>query len=232
MRAERYDNPQFIDRLAREYVLGTLNGAARRRFQRELVISLLARRSVADWEAKLTPLVGSITPLTPPAAVWPGIRRRLGFADLKADKRRPRSFAGLAAMLAILSLALSLLYITRPPVPVSADYVAVMTDDEAGPVWLLQAFTEAGEMRVSSLGLFPAPTDMAYELWMLPDDQSPPVSLGLLDGTADSTLVLTPERIATLRGSSVLAVSVEPAGGSPTGAPTGPVILTAPLLTS
>jgi anti-sigma-K factor RskA len=137
-----------------------------------------------------------------------------------------------AAALAAVSLALSLLYFTRPPAPVSADYIAVMTDDEAGPVWLLQAYLEAGEMRANSINAFPEPADKSYELWMLPDDQSPPVSLGLLDGTADSTLVLTAARIATLRDSSVLAVSVEPAGGSPTGAPTGPVILTAPLVST
>lgn len=59
-----------------------------------------------------------------------------------------------------------------------------------------------------------------HELWIIAPNANP-VSLGLLQ---DRPLVVTyPEPPAGF----VFAVSVEPEGGSPTGQPTGPVILTA-----
>lgn len=229
MRAERYDNLELIDRLAREYVLGTLHGRARLRFERELAASLTARRRVAYWEGKLTPLAHAVTPVEPPAAAWAHIEERLGFAE------RPRSpgnraWLGIAAGLAALAIALGSLYLTRPPQIESASYIAVMQNDEAEPIWIVQAFMEAGELRVGSLTPLPEPDENAYELWMLPGDESAPVSLGLIAGTADTTLMLTPAGAAVLAQATALAVSVEPPGGSPTGAPTGPVILAAPLL--
>ena len=66
--------------------------------------------------------------------------------------------------------------------------------------------------------------DRALELWSVPPD-GPPRSLGLV--SASGTTVLRRDRLpATLLkgGTAALAVSVEPAGGSPTGAPTGPVV--------
>jgi anti-sigma-K factor RskA len=56
------------------------------------------------------------------------------------------------------------------------------------------------------------------------------VSLGLIPDAGAATLTLTAAQLAVLGNTPTLAVSVEPAGGSPTGLPTGPVIYTAPLL--
>jgi anti-sigma-K factor RskA len=67
----------------------------------------------------------------------------------------------------------------------------------------------------------PAQSD---ELWLLPAEGGAPISLAVL-GTLDARVALPPERRDRLRAGARLAVSVEPAGGSPRGAPTGPVIL-------
>jgi len=75
----------------------------------------------------------------------------------------------------------------------------------------------------------PIPAANSYELWMLPEGRAP-VSLGLLPGTGNAALPLDAEALAVLAQTMTLAVSLEPAGGSPTGAPTGPVLFTAPLL--
>ena len=56
------------------------------------------------------------------------------------------------------------------------------------------------------------------------------MSLGLLPAAGNATLALSTAQLAVLGNTPTLAVSVEPAGGSPTGLPTGPVIYTAPLL--
>jgi anti-sigma-K factor RskA len=230
MRAKRYDNPELVDRLAREYVLGTLQGRGRTRFERELAASLLARRQVQAWETRLAPLARGAAPVTPPPHVWEGIEARLGFRTRMPSRGGSLVWRGIAAAFAALALALGALYVSRSPDVATADYVAVFTDETAGPVWLIQAFTEVRELRVGNVRPLPEPPNSSYELWMLPDDNTAPVSLGVIPGTTDAILMLTIAGIATLEGSSTLAVSVEPPGGSPTGAPTGPVILTAPLL--
>jgi len=75
----------------------------------------------------------------------------------------------------------------------------------------------------------PVPAGNSYELWMVPTDGTAPVSLGLIPGTGTAALPLSAQANTVLTQSSALAVSLEPAGGSPTGTPTI-VILTAPLL--
>jgi anti-sigma-K factor RskA len=67
-------------------------------------------------------------------------------------------------------------------------------------------------------------TDRVLELWWA-RAEGPPKSLGLI--RADGTTVLRRGQLpGGLRGSGLdhMAVSVEPPGGSPTGAPTGPVV--------
>ena len=67
--------------------------------------------------------------------------------------------------------------------------------------------------------------DRSLELWLLPDDK-PPLSLGLVPASGiDRLSVRAPVGIA-LQNIPALAVSLEPAGGSTTGAPTGPMVYT------
>ena len=68
------------------------------------------------------------------------------------------------------------------------------------------------------------PGGSSYELWLLPAEGGAPISLGVL-AALDARLTLAEANSARLRAGARLAVSVEPRGGSPTGAPTGPVIL-------
>ena len=64
----------------------------------------------------------------------------------------------------------------------------------------------------------------SYELWLLPAEGGAPLSLAVL-GSLDARFAVPQAHAGRLRSGAKFAVSVEPAGGSPTGAPTGPVIL-------
>jgi anti-sigma-K factor RskA len=222
----RYDDPKLIDALAREYVVGTLRGRARARFARLHAGSLAIRRAVAGWEQMLAPLAAAVRPAEPPRATWSQIEAVLGRG------RRPTFGVGvwqaLAAGLAAAAIVIGSLYLTRPPE--SASYVAVISDAQAGPIWLLQGYEERGELRVATIMDRPVPAGSDYELWMLPGGGANPVSLGLISGVADTLLALTPAALQVLAQTMTLAISLEPAGGSPSGQPTGPVIFTAPLL--
>lgn len=63
-----------------------------------------------------------------------------------------------------------------------------------------------------------------WELWMLPPGKGAPVSLGLITTDADQVMKIKPAMAGKMDGACGIAMSVEPKGGSPTGAPTGPVI--------
>jgi anti-sigma-K factor RskA len=71
--------------------------------------------------------------------------------------------------------------------------------------------------------------DKDYELWIL-DGSGVPASMGLLPQSGDGSLSLDSKAVAALQTGNTLAVSLEPLGGSPEAAPTGPVLFTAALL--
>jgi anti-sigma-K factor RskA len=83
-------DPQLVDMLAAEYVLGTLRGGARRRFQRYVDGDSVVRRAVEEWQRRISPLAELAEPRMPPAAVWDAIERRLGLTSAR-EAARPRT---------------------------------------------------------------------------------------------------------------------------------------------
>jgi anti-sigma-K factor RskA len=71
------DKPELQDALAAEYVLGTLRGRARARFQGWLRDDAALRRTVAEWESRLAPMAAGVAELRPPRRVWKGIEARV-----------------------------------------------------------------------------------------------------------------------------------------------------------
>ncbi len=68
------------------------------------------------------------------------------------------------------------------------------------------------------------PSDHSLELWAVPPSGAPR-SLGLISAAGATVL----KNAAAVSGASALAVSLEPSGGSPTGAPTGPILYSGKL---
>jgi anti-sigma-K factor RskA len=73
----KYENPTIRDRLAAEYVLGTMPWRARRRFEAQLKTSPALRAAVSQWESLLTPMASSVPALAPPRRVWQNIQKRI-----------------------------------------------------------------------------------------------------------------------------------------------------------
>lgn len=97
-------NRELVDRLAAEYVLGTLRGGARRHFERWLR-SPQVRLMVHEWEDRLSGLEPVPQRVAPPDQVWEGIEQRL---ELRKFGRPPvwrwLTIAAAAALLATAAL--------------------------------------------------------------------------------------------------------------------------------
>jgi anti-sigma-K factor RskA len=237
------DNPELVDRLAAEYVLGTLRGAARRRFERWRVDSALVEERCRRWEERLLPLARGLAPVRPPSEVWEGIRARLALASAPtgssqtriSGRVRPRVRYGrrllaLAASLLVVAGLGALLYrgrgadaITqRATIAVPSGWVAWTVEVHAAPLHRAQLVIRAGALPGRQAG-------HDYELWALAAGGRP-ISLGVLPAAGDvAHRPLSAAQRDALAGATQVAVSLEPEGGSRTGQPTGPVVLTAPL---
>ncbi|MGH8494709.1 MAG: anti-sigma factor [Gammaproteobacteria bacterium] len=228
-----YRNPVLQDWLAAEYALGTLEGPARRRLERLLAENPRLQQRVVAWQERLMPLNDELVPVVPPDSVWRGIEGKVALPLVPSAVARPaapRMWRALAAGLAVLSLALGLLLFERATEPGPPTYVSIVADAEGAPIWLLQLREEDRTLRAKALAALKPQAGKSFELWMLPADGSPPVSLGLLPATGIREVELAGEHFSALTVAGGLAVSVEPEGGSPTGQPTGPVVYTAALV--
>ena len=222
----RPDDPEVIDRLAAQYVLGTLRGRARRRFERWRAVSPLVDERATFWEVRLLGLARGTAPLTPPAHVWEGIRRRLGFSAARRRTSRVRVYA-LAASVAFVLIVAGLLYWQTfgPQRPTQVAAIAAAPGPRA---WTVEVYAKSAHLSVRT-GTFPAiPAGRDYELWALPAGGMP-VSLGVLPRSGSSQRNLTDVQQRALARAPQVAVSVEPTGGSPTGQPTGAIVFVVPL---
>jgi anti-sigma-K factor RskA len=212
-------NRELVDRLAAEYVLGTLRYRARRRFERWL-LSPQVGALVKAWEDRLAGLEPQLAPVIPPATVWHGIESKL---DLRKVQRRPamRWMAVAASLLFFVAIGV---FFTRPPAMTQESFLQA---DAHTIYWRVEVLGDSQELNLHVHVVHDLPPGKSHELWALPEGGAP-VSLGLMPHTGDHHRVLTPAQRAALAASKQIAVSLEPAGGSPSGTPTE-VLLAAPL---
>ena len=219
--------PDRAGALAAEYVLGTLRGRARQRFERVARTNRALADAVREWEERLLPLAEALPPVVPPAHIWQAVQTRIGPA---AAPRAPFwSSLGLWRALAVAALAavvvLSAVLLRPAPERLEGALVVVLAGSDAKPALVASADRLGRYLSVKAVGPLDVPADRALELWMLPQGANPR-SLGLLDATGTARVPLAAPADEALRSIPALAVSLEPRGGSPTGLPTGPVLYT------
>ncbi len=231
-----YSRPELADRLAADYVAGTLRGPARRRFEALLPAHANLRAAVQAWHEQLMPLTASIPPVLPPPEVWQRIEARISRGrPLAANQTPARWWAqlafwrGLSAFATVAAVSLGLLLAVPEPsrAPVIVVLNAAAAGDAAGvPASFIASISGDGRALVTRPLLnVSVEANRALELWAVPPTGAPR-SLGLISA-AGATVV---KRAKLLDGTAALAVSLEPTGGSPTGAPTGPILFVGKLV--
>jgi len=225
----KQDNPELVDRLAAEYVLGTLRGPARRRFERWRTNTPHVDQRCRYWEEHLMHVAKGLKPVQPPAYVWSAIRKRLNLTPDRSPRRWARNLALAASIVLVAGLAGLLYWRSLPSVrPTATSTIAAKS---GGEIWQVEVFGTTNRLVVHAAKLPAHPAGRDYELWALPKKGNP-VSLGVLPTEGTSTRALTAIQKAALASSSRVAVSIEPPGGSPTGQPTGDIVFVAPLRAS
>jgi anti-sigma-K factor RskA len=220
----RYDDPRHADLLAGEYVLGVLPRRARQRLDRLMERDPVLARRAAAWAERWAPIDRATSAVIPPERVWRAIEGRIGHADLAAADRPVGwwNLIGLWRALAFgataVAAALAVYIAVLDRAPTLPAVVAVLSDQAGAPAWI--ATRADGQVEVSPVRAQRPGAGRAYELWAITG--GPPRSLGLLPTDAGRGLAVPENAVAA--PNLALAVSLEPAGGSPTGLPTGPVL--------
>lgn len=218
------------DLLAAELVLDLLDEPERSSAQARADAEPVFAALVEAWRVRLAPL---FTPFaeTPPQHVWESIRSQLAANDdaplsaAEAALRRWRMFAVTASAVAA---SLALILVTRAPAPppqaapaaAAPTLVATLQGDET-PAIVTISVSEAGQLLVTPVRL--STDGRVPELWVIPEDGKPR-SLGVIQAGAPSAVRVAPAHRPHVHRGATFAISQEPRGGSPTGAPTGPVL--------
>jgi len=232
-----YAKPSLADALAAQYVTGTLRGPARRRFEALLPSHPALQSAVRDWQGRLMPLTAVLPPQTPSPQVWRGIEKRLWPQVAPAAAlpwwRGLALWRGATAFASVAAVGLAVL-LANPP-PTLPPVVVVLESTGASPLapagLSLVASVSADGRALVTRPLTPVSLQASsvLELWAVPP-QGGPRSLGLI--SARNPTVLPRQKLPAdllTGGTAALAVSIEPPGGSTTGAPSGPVVFVGKL---
>lgn len=218
------------DMFAAEYVLGVLPADERRQATTRIDGEPAFARLVDQWEVRFAPLGSAYPEVEPPASVKPAIDRRLATSVAQPSAApSPSMWSSLAfwrglaaAAVAALAIYVAVPYI-NPPVELPQErMVASLAADGSDVKYMVMYDAHSGEIGLAHVsGERGAGRD--FELWMI-EGNNPPVSMGVIPVGSAMKMPVNQDMQNKLAAGAVLAVSLEPTGGSPTGQPTGPVV--------
>jgi len=214
--------PERLDRLAREYALGTLAGPARRRFERLLRQAPAAVRAVGAWQERLGGLAGAVPPMQPSESVWRGLQERL---FVSAEPRGPlqwlwgvlsvRSLGGIVAGVflcaVLLRLQPGLIGLEPQSEVLPQSYVGLLTDSAGVPTVLASSKRHGRLMTVKLLHPVAIPAGSVAQLWALPKDGTAAFPVGVVPGSGTASFALADTSEKLFFDVSRLAVSIEAA---------------------
>lgn len=214
---------EYDSALAAEYALGTLRGPARLNFEQRIQREPALAALVARWQTLLSPLDNALTPVTPPERVWKKIRLSL---PIQATARRKTwGYVGWALAAGLAALLLVPRFITQPQD--FAPAVVLNAGQQGGGQWIVSMDSAKRHLKLTPLNPQSLAVANSLQLWAIPPGEKPR-SLGLVAAEKPTELALNS---LTLAQGMTIAISLEPAGGSPTGLPTGPVLYSGQLTT-
>ncbi len=212
--------------LAAEYVLGVLPAdeyaAVGGRLRREPSL----QAGVRFWRNRLAALDAEFVETAAPAGVWPGVERRLFGAGVRPGIWNSLTFwrglTAVAASVAMLAIAINVATPRPDPNAFAAQLVAALSAQGSNVQVVALYNATTGQVRLTTISGTAVP-DKDYELWAI-EGNNPPKSMGVIPIDQRVDVRIAPDILAGFGPGTTLAISLEPKGGSKTGAPTGPVV--------
>ncbi len=216
-RIDRYQDRELVERLAAEYVLGTLRGLARARFEALAGQRPYIRSTVEMWEQRLHPLGVQAPSVPPPRRVWRRIEQALGEEEALVERigrtrwwqrlvvwRLATAFSVLLAVGVVFYNAQRLDTVVHEP----PEYVAVLKNKAQAPMAVVAGMRHPMRIAVNLREDAHVPEDRVMVLWCLMGDAKP-VPMGVLD-RREKVIPLDQEEWDALEEAQGFAVSLEP----------------------
>jgi len=204
--------PVRLDRLAREYALGTLAGPARRRFERVVRSSAAASMAVDVWRRRLSVLDLAAAPVQPPESTWQGIERRL----FSGPNQSASTATPIGGALQALRVGMEPRFDALP-----ASYVGVLLDPVGKAALVASSRRQGRQLTVKLLQPLNVPAGHVAQMWALPKDGAAPFPVGVIPAQGTSRLALPDTSEKLFFNVSRLAVSFEKAPSNAGDAPAG-----------
>lgn len=214
------------------YVLGLLEGHERDAFEADMARDPALAKAVSRLQGHFERLDDTAGSHQPGDELWRKIEAALEETAPKdtgkvvplytASSRRVAPYALAASLLLALGLGVGYLagsasISSTPPLMIAV----LINETDATPGAIVEAFAD-DSIRLIALEEFEIPVGQILEVWTLPDAQTGPVSLGTFRD-ADNIRLIGPA-LPNPQTGQLYEITLEPAPGSPTGRPTGPII--------
>ena len=213
---------------AAEYVIGTLTEAERAEIEHTLPRDFVLQQDVYNWQDKLLPMTRMLAPVEPSPDLWARIERSLENTPRRNQASSERWWGGLtfwrfgAVFASVVATVLALKLMTPATAPETTRYVAVLqSPDNKDAGWIVEA-SVGGRLRLTPLGTTVVAPQKSLQFWTKAKNASGPSSLGLV--APDRVTEIDVARLPTLEREQLFELTLEPAGGSTIGRPTGPIL--------
>ncbi|MEN8166854.1 MAG: anti-sigma factor [Pseudomonadota bacterium] len=215
--------------LAGEYVLGTLQGRERDQFEQRVMGDFGLQQEVADWEQRLVPLLDTLEPIIPPAAIWRNIEQRI---DPKPPQERSGIWdslnfwrnLGMATASLVLVLSLSLFGLRQETGELERLMVVMNDQSQAG--WVIGTRGNDSILKVKAMQPTQLPKGKVCQLWMERED-GVLVPIGVLPHTGSMEMISP----ALLQQESRFKISIESAVQAPVARPSEEIVFEGKMTT-
>jgi anti-sigma-K factor RskA len=216
--------------LVAEYALGLLPAAEHAAAARRIAAEAPLRRELGVWRRRLSSLDSEFAEAPAPTAVLPRVEARLFGSTAAAgggwwnSLMVWRSLAGVAAAVAVVAVGFNVMQPRQlTPQEFGQQLVAAIQSQEGSGVDFVALYdTQTGHVRLTALSGQVAP-DRDLELWYIKGDE-PAVSMGVIPVDQRTEIDLNDEAKGKFAEGTVLAITLEQKGGSPTGVAQGPIV--------
>ncbi len=220
-----HDQKTVQEPTAAEYVLGTLHGDERVRFEQRLASDMGLQAEVTAWEERLNPMLDTVDPVQPPPAVWQQIQQRIEPEEEKPGLWNSLAFwrnLGMVAATLVLGLGLTIFGMQSDP---ELERVLMVTNNQAQVEWVVGNSGSDNMLQVKAIAPPNLPEGKVCQLWMeTMDGTLRPV------GVMPHTGIRTMPAPANLNQSKSFKISIESEHDLPTSKPTGQFVFEGKLI--